>query len=367
LLKGAATAILVTPAAAADRVDNIILKNVAFQEWGKLLGPFPEQMPPLNPKLRKVRENEQFTRYHVRLTSEKTGNVQNDVITAWLLVPRSAVPGKTRGIVAVHPTTAGTGKDRTAGLAGYKPDEKPDPADLSRSYGLELVLRGHVVLCIDLLTDGERIETGLGPYDSRAFYQRHPRWSMVGKNTWDIQRAIDYLVNRPEVDPKRIACVGHSLGGHSSLFAAAFDPRVAVCVANGGVLGWMRQTDHWSRPGGITAPPTPGEKTEKGGVGRYTYIRNAAPYLKPSGPDFPIDFDGLMRMVSPRALWIGESDQEARDYDLSVKIAKVKAGFPQPRGNPQQFSMLDTFTYPGGHGFPDQARARAWSWLEARI
>ena len=33
-------------------------------------------------------------------------------------------------------------------------------ADLSRSYGLELVLRGHVVLCIDLLTDGMAVLAG---------------------------------------------------------------------------------------------------------------------------------------------------------------------------------------------------------------
>ncbi|MDP4409684.1 alpha/beta hydrolase family protein, partial [Escherichia coli] len=36
-------------------------------------------------------------------------------------------------------------------------------------------------------------------------------WS--GILAWDDVRTLDYLVTRPEVDPQRIGCVGHSVGG----------------------------------------------------------------------------------------------------------------------------------------------------------
>jgi len=47
-------------------------------------------------------------------------------------------------------------------------------------------------------------------------------------------RAIDYILTRPEVDPKRIACAGHSGGGTLTLFISAIDERVACAVVNEG-------------------------------------------------------------------------------------------------------------------------------------
>lgn len=49
---------------------------------------------------------------------------------------------------------------------------------------------------------------------------------------WDDIRTVDYLVTRPEVDPKRIGCLGISMGGYRSVYLAALDERVrAACVA----------------------------------------------------------------------------------------------------------------------------------------
>src|SRR5678815_2590602 len=58
-------------------------------------------------------------------------------------------------------------------------------------------------------------------------------WS--GIIAWDDIRTVDYLVTRPEVDPKRIACVGHSVGGLRSTYLAALDDRIKAAV----VCGWM--------------------------------------------------------------------------------------------------------------------------------
>jgi len=53
--------------------------------------------------------------------------------------------------------------------------------------------------------------------------------------TWDDMRTVDYLITRPEVDPKRIGCVGVSFGGWRTLFLAGLDERIAAAC----VVGFM--------------------------------------------------------------------------------------------------------------------------------
>jgi dienelactone hydrolase len=51
-----------------------------------------------------------------------------------------------------------------------------------------------------------------------------------------VTPVVDRLVTRPEVDPKRIALVGWSLGGYLAVRASAFEPRIAATVAVDGVM-----------------------------------------------------------------------------------------------------------------------------------
>src|SRR5207302_7905928 len=52
---------------------------------------------------------------------------------------------------------------------------------------------------------------------------------------WDDIRTVDYLLTRPEVDPKRIGCVGLSVGGLRAWHLAALDERIKAAV----IVGWM--------------------------------------------------------------------------------------------------------------------------------
>lgn len=49
---------------------------------------------------------------------------------------------------------------------------------------------------------------------------------------------LDYALTRPEIDPDRIALHGYSLGGLLAARAAAFEPRIAALVADGGVYDY---------------------------------------------------------------------------------------------------------------------------------
>ncbi len=52
---------------------------------------------------------------------------------------------------------------------------------------------------------------------------------------WDDIRTVDYLLTRPDVDPKRIGCLGLSVGGLRACYLTAADPRVKAGV----IIGWM--------------------------------------------------------------------------------------------------------------------------------
>lgn len=319
------------------------------RRWLDLLGEFPQQKCQLAPKMRKIEQKDGITRYHVSFAAEP-----EDRITAWLLVPEVAKRGGNPVIICVHGTTRGTGKDRTVGLAGKWPHDPPDKPSTSRAYGLELARWGYLTLNIDLLGDGERAGDGL--YDSRAFYRRHPEWSIIGKNTWDVIRSVDYLQTLDCVDPKRIGCVGHSLGGHTALFSAAFEPRLAASCCNCGVLAWFTELQdkyHWARPeSGIRKDGPPALA--------YVYIKRFARYYRADAEPVPVDFDSLMMLAAPRPLLIMANEPEVVDYRLAEKVGQAGEHYRHLGAGDRP--ML--FSFPGGHNYPPVAKRHSFNWFD---
>src|SRR5690606_14517963 len=50
-----------------------------------------------------------------------------------------------------------------------------------------------------------------------------------------VGKCIDYLETRSDVDPKRIAMSGSSLGGYYAARAASFEHRLAAAVSHGAI------------------------------------------------------------------------------------------------------------------------------------
>lgn len=55
-------------------------------------------------------------------------------------------------------------------------------------------------------------------------------WACIAAWAWGVQRGVDYLLTDKDIDPKRIAAVGHSRLGKTALLAAAFDERIALSI-----------------------------------------------------------------------------------------------------------------------------------------
>ena len=74
---------------------------------------------------------------------------------------------------------------------------------------------------------------GQGQVIRRQGLPFRPDWEKV------VGPVVDHLVARPDVDAERIALLGVSFGGLLAPRAAAFEKRLAACVANGGVLDFL--------------------------------------------------------------------------------------------------------------------------------
>lgn len=400
----------------ADReAENSAVQELPWSErrskvqrhWLDLLGDFPTEVPALAPTMRKVtfesgcpserltkeqlavlkqqiaEEDGRIDRYHVSFQTEA-----NDRVTGWLLVPERARQKPTPAMICIHSTTAGSGKDQTIGISGRTTVSPPDTDEGGRSYGLHLARYGYVSLSIDMIADGERIEPGEQVMETRPFYARHPEWSIVGKNTWDIMRSVDFLQTLDVVDSWHIGCVGLSLGGHTAVFAGAFDSRIGATISVGGVLDWHRPGEHWSRS-----------------KGRYIYIKKYRPYVDNPELPVPVDFDELMMMVAPRPMLILSSEWEFYNrrnlLDKCLSVSKVYREWRDVKGLPSVIdirqsltSYADTlsyykerydlspeavekalrgigagdcfgwFSYPGGHSYPPLARQYTFAWLD---
>lgn len=134
--------------------------------------------------------------------------------------------GLTLGATLALPPGAGAGDDRPGVviLPGFGPTDRNAlyppgrPADpLYRDVSTALLDEGMVTFRYDKRGTGQSV---LPPGEALRFDD------MVA----DAGAAVDFLVDRGEVDPERIAVVGHEEGGLVALRLAASDPRIAGVV-----------------------------------------------------------------------------------------------------------------------------------------
>lgn len=187
-------------------------------------GPWPEPCQ-LRPNIRETTQHEGY-----RIESLTYDVEVGQSVPALLLIPDDVSPTKPAPAIAVWHQHAGQwhlGKSEPAGLAGNP----------MHHTGAVLAREGYVVLCPDALCFEERQDPSDqlkgGDYERFEFL----RYTVAGKcmawkNILDMRRAIDYLVERPEVESERIGCYGHSMGSTHTWLVGPHELRIKAFVGN---------------------------------------------------------------------------------------------------------------------------------------
>lgn len=231
------------------------------------------------------------------------------------------------------------------------------------SYPATLAGHGYAVIAIDMYYFGERrlildsdLQQGINTWSkaesAAAINEINNRngqrecWvdrnlqdagiTWAGVLCWDDIRTIDYLATRPEVDMRRIACAGLSVGGWRTNFLAGLDPRIkAACIA-----GWMtsfHQINPWFVSYTIPAGNVPG---------LFEYL----------------DYPDVGSLTMPNPLMVVHGLRDDLFPPEGVKAAfRNLAECYAAIGKPERFT---TYTFDGRHSFPVRAQQRMLDWFD---
>jgi cephalosporin-C deacetylase-like acetyl esterase len=253
-------------------------------------------------------------------------------VSAWVLIPdrKDEMPA----IVCCH-QAAPQGKDEPVGLEG-------EPTLALAQHYAEL---GYVTMAPDCITAGDRISSGLAPYDTKSFYRDNPKMSAMGKMLSDHFYALDVLCEVKKVDSARMGVVGHGLGAQNALFLAAFDERIQTCVASCGFTRFAADKDpeRWARDSGFVYFPLLREAARK--------------------RCFPFDWEHILALLapSPTLLLTALDDPNFPNTRSCEKAIQLASGVYRLLGAPEALSI---FMHEGGHRMVPEAQEVADEWFD---
>jgi len=317
---------------------------------------------PISPQPEVIRRTDRGDYVEEYLTLQTTPDLR---VPAYLLLPKRAIrPAPGVLVLHCHGGFYVWGKEKVVELEGEHPALSNFKRELyeGRSIASELARRGYVVLTTDMFYWGERrmlLEDDPPIYRDRermagsdvaAFDRRSQQGEQLvarslfaagitwpGVMLWDDLRALDYLAGRPEVDSKRLASVGLSVGGYRSFVLAALDERIQAAVD----VGWMTSFASNLRRHVIHT------------IGFSFHIIGLYRYL---------DFPDLAALIAPRHVFVmnGAKDTLFPPDGVQRAFAKIgqcfrKAGVPER----QQCRLYDV-----PHQFNRKMQAEAWDWLD---
>ncbi len=289
-------------------------------KWLAAVGPFPEKTP-LNARVVGTLERDGYRVEKVIYESRP-----NHHVTACLYIPTT---GKPPYPAILNPS--GHNRDAKAGGGNQ------EVAQLA-------VRNGFVVLSYDPIGQGERIQTldadgkplmwGTTEHTQVDIGARLVGLCTAHYRIWDGVRSLDYLLSRPEVDPKRIGITGCSGGGTMTSYLLATDERLVVGAPSCYITSLERLF--------ATIGPQDGEQNIPNQVAEGI---EHADYLTMCAPNPRIILAASKDFFDQQGTWA--TFREAKRLYAIL-------GFSE---------RIDICEVPGGHGYPKPQREAMVRWM----
>ncbi|MCC6263816.1 MAG: acetylxylan esterase [Bryobacterales bacterium] len=201
-------------AAEVPRVLSPAQRSQRRSELYSLMGDLPAWNRPVGVELRSREETPHYTLE--RLVLDLNGE---EPVPAVFTKPKGA-SGRLPTILFNHSHGGGYNIGKKEYLEGRSYLSTPP-------YAEELANLGYAGLCFDTWAFGARAKRKESEIFKDMLWKGQVMWGMM---VFDSLRAVEYLLDRPDVDAAKLGTLGISMGSTMAWWVAALDERIKVCV-----------------------------------------------------------------------------------------------------------------------------------------